>query len=166
MLFRSFCRNPTPTSLRQTSDPVLRSIRIARSFLLAVSSGLTNTASSQTTGVPLLGPGMTAFQTTFWSGPILSGRPAALLDPSKFGPRHCGQFSPARANEQISRDNATADTGTIRFMACITSGGRDLTAAACLRRRSAKWYTTTRKALRTRARDGDVPHVVPSAPRD
>jgi hypothetical protein len=45
------------------------------------------------TGVAPLGPGIGAVQAMFSVLLKVSGKPVSELEPSKFGPRHCGQLA-------------------------------------------------------------------------
>ena len=59
------------------------------------SSALTKIRFSQTIGVPAPGPASGTDQARFLSLSSLSGRPVAVLEPFRNGPRHCGQELPA-----------------------------------------------------------------------
>src|SRR5579872_157942 len=97
VLLRSDDRSPTATCCCQRTLPVGRSRQISKRFPL--SSGLvTNTESSQTTGVAWLAPGRATDQSTLSLVVQLSGKPRSVVEPLRNGPRHCGQFSAETVN--------------------------------------------------------------------
>jgi hypothetical protein len=62
-----------------------------------------------TTGVAPLGPGIGALQATFSVRLKVAGRFFSVVEPSKFGPRHCAQFSARRVGKASKR--AAAKSG-------------------------------------------------------
>jgi hypothetical protein len=67
------------------------------------------------TGVDPLGPGRLMTHFTFSVLLKRSGKPVSVLEPSKFGPRHCAQFS---ANA-VPANNIPASKTCVCFMVSL-----------------------------------------------
>src|SRR6266404_4824365 len=86
-----------PTSRSHNPFPPFRSKQRARSVLLFSSVELTKTESPQIIGVAADGPGNAADHLTFCVLENSTGRFFSLLDPLKYVPRQCAQFSASAA---------------------------------------------------------------------
>ena len=90
------------------------------------SADVTNTVSPQMIGVAAAQLGSFVRQTTFSVVLQVTGRLDAELVPSRFGPRHCGQLSPAAAKAGTS-----ISTSNNRFIPSILSSGSVGPCIAC-----------------------------------
>src|SRR5437867_6400726 len=115
-----------PTSWFHNTLPLFRSSPRAWSDLVASSPELTNTCVSQITGVAADGPGSSANHFTCSVFENVAGRFFSVVEPLKFGPRQCGQFSAWQEKRIRSKRPTAAEAFFIFFVympADSASGG-------------------------------------------
>ena len=99
----------------QSVSPVRRSRHMARRTLRASSVELRKTRVPEMTGVEPAEPGMGLTHWTRLVRENFPGTPVSGLEPSKFGPRHCGQSAAEQSKQlRLKNDSTGAREGLRR----------------------------------------------------